>query len=67
MDDPRGLEQIQHIGVDHVLWSSDYPHPEGTYGATAGVWQRMRELLGDDTAAAIMGLNAQRVYGFDAA
>jgi len=65
MDDPRGLEQIHHIGVDRVLWSSDYPHPEGTYGATAGVWQRMRELLGDDAATAIMGQNAQRVYGFD--
>jgi hypothetical protein len=29
------------------------------------VWQRMRDLLGDDAAAAIMGQNAQRVYGFD--
>ena len=61
----RGLEQIEHIGVDRVLWSSDYPHPEGTYGATADVWQRTRDLLGDAAAEAIMGTNAQKLYGFD--
>ena len=66
MDDPRGLEQIEYIGVDRVLWSSDYPHPEGTYGDTPGVWQRIRELLGESAATAIMGGNAQRVYGFTA-
>lgn len=66
MDDPRGLEQIEYIGVDRVLWSSDYPHPEGTFGATADVWQRIRNLLGDSAARAIMGGNAQRLYRFTA-
>jgi predicted TIM-barrel fold metal-dependent hydrolase len=65
MDDPRGVDQIDHIGVDRVLWSSDYPHPEGTIGATADVWQRLRGQLGDRAVDAILGTNAQKLYGFD--
>ncbi len=29
MDDPLGLDQVEHIGIDRILWSSDYPHFEG--------------------------------------
>ena len=32
MVDPLGLELIDKIGVDKVMWSSDYPHNESTYG-----------------------------------
>ena len=28
MVDPLGLELIDKIGVDNVMWSSDYPHNE---------------------------------------
>ena len=35
MEDPRGLDQLSHIGTDRVLWASDYPHPEGTDDRTA--------------------------------
>jgi predicted TIM-barrel fold metal-dependent hydrolase len=26
IDDPLGQEAIRHIGVDQVLWGSDFPH-----------------------------------------
>ena len=32
MVDPLGLELIDQIGVDKVMWSSDYPHNESTFG-----------------------------------
>ena len=32
MVDPLGLELIDRIGVDRVMWSSDYPHNESTFG-----------------------------------
>ena len=32
MVDPLGLQLIDQIGVDRVMWSSDYPHNESTFG-----------------------------------
>ena len=32
MVDPLGLRLIDQIGVDNVMWSSDYPHNESTFG-----------------------------------
>jgi predicted TIM-barrel fold metal-dependent hydrolase len=63
MEDPRGVEQLAHIGADRVLWSSDYPHPEGTGDATAGVLARLRADVGDARCAAITGATAASLYG----
>jgi predicted TIM-barrel fold metal-dependent hydrolase len=62
MEDPRGVEQIDCIGADRVLWSSDYPHPEGTFGSTHQVLSDLRRALGDRSAAAV-GATAARLYG----
>ena len=32
MTDPAGLELLHRIGPDRVMWSSDYPHQESTFG-----------------------------------
>ena len=32
MVDPLGLQLIDQIGIDKVMWSSDYPHNESTFG-----------------------------------
>ena len=63
MDDPRGLDQIDHIGADRVLWASDYPHPEGTHGHTAAVLADVVARVGPVAGAAIAGGNATAVYG----
>ena len=46
MVDPLGLEMIDRIGVDRVMWSSDYPHNESTFGyseqSLASVVERRR-------------------------
>ena len=63
MDDPRGVEQIDHIGVDRVLWSSDYPHPEGTRGRTHELMGELRTQLGETRASAVLGGNAAELLG----
>lgn len=40
MVDPLGLQLIDKIGVDKVMWSSDYPHNESTYGYWRSRWPR---------------------------
>jgi predicted TIM-barrel fold metal-dependent hydrolase len=64
MEDPRGLEQLAHIGADRVLWGADYPHPEGTRGVTADAHRAVVERAGARAAQAILGGNAASVYGF---
>lgn len=53
------------IGIDNMLWGSDFPHPEGT-------WPRSREWLAKtyhDVPIAetrrMIGEAAAEVYGFD--
>jgi predicted TIM-barrel fold metal-dependent hydrolase len=53
------------VGVDRVMWGSDYPHDEGTYPDTV---RSLRRCLGDAEESelrAILGGNAAQVYGFD--
>lgn len=53
------------IGVDKLMWGSDYPHLEGTWPNTL---KKLSETFGDYPEAeirAILGLNAAEVYGFD--
>lgn len=53
------------IGVDKLMWGSDYPHLEGTWPNTL---KKLSETFGDypeEEIRAILGLNAAEVYGFD--
>ena len=53
------------IGIDNLMWGSDYPHLEGTWPNTMDA---LRETFGpypEDETRALLGTNAARVYGFD--
>ncbi len=53
------------IGIDVVMWGTDYPHPEGTWPNTqAKLRADFAEVPVDDTAE-LLGLTAATVYGFD--
>jgi predicted TIM-barrel fold metal-dependent hydrolase len=56
-EDPVGLVKL--IGVDNVLFGSDYPHPEGMYDPVSFVDQL--EGLSDDDKAKVMGGNLGRI------
>jgi predicted TIM-barrel fold metal-dependent hydrolase len=63
MEDPCGIEQIDRIGADRALWSSDYPHPEGTRSKTRELVGTLRDQLGQDRADAVLGGNAASLLG----
>ncbi len=60
-EDPKGLAGI--IGADHVLFGSDYPHPEGMSDPISFV----DDLVGmaHDDIANIMGGNLARLMKID--
>ena len=66
IEDPAGVVLADEIGLDHMLWSIDYPHPEGNLGSSGRVMRSLFEKLGDDRALRVVGTNAADVWGLDA-
>ena len=58
--------KLRHdVGIDKLMWGSDYPHLEGTWPNTM---KALHETFGDypeDEIRDILGRNAAGVYGFD--
>jgi predicted TIM-barrel fold metal-dependent hydrolase len=63
---PRPDIEVRHqIGLDQIMWGSDYPHPEGTWPQTdQQMFDTFHDLPEDETAA-MLGGNAIRFYGLD--
>jgi predicted TIM-barrel fold metal-dependent hydrolase len=63
---PRREAELRHdIGIDSIMWGSDYPHPEGSWPYTK---EQLRETFRDlprDEVAAMLGGNAAGFYGVD--
>lgn len=63
MEDNIGIEMRDRIGVDHMMWGSDYPHAESTWPKSRpildaimeGVPTAERRMMTHDTAAALFG------------
>ncbi|MFE9864438.1 amidohydrolase family protein [Streptomyces sp. NPDC005506] len=53
------------IGLDKIMWGSDYPHDEGTAPYSREGLRIAYAGLPPDEIAAMVGGNAARVYGFD--
>ena len=62
---PSDAALFRSIGLDRIMWGSDYPHHESTYPFTR---ESLRLSFHDFTPAelqAILGHTAAEVYGFD--
>jgi len=66
IDDPYGLAHRHEIGVDNLLWSSDFPH-------SATFWPHSREKIakdfhgiGEEDKRKILCENVAKLYGFEA-
>jgi predicted TIM-barrel fold metal-dependent hydrolase len=58
-------QQRHKIGVNKIMWGSDYPHLEGTWPNTADALKTTFLDYPEDEARAMLGTNALDVYGFD--
>ena len=65
IDDPYGLAHRDEIGVDNLLWSSDFPH-------SATFWPHSREKIAEDFQGIgaedkrkILSENVAKLYGFE--
>lgn len=62
MTDPAGLELLHRIGADRVMWSSDYPHQESTFGYTRSAIQAVFDATSVANAQNILGRTALDLF-----
>jgi len=62
IDDEAGLEQRHHIGVDHVMVESDYPHQDGTWPDTQEILWSQIGAFPDDEVERIAWRNASELF-----
>ncbi|MEU6675156.1 amidohydrolase family protein [Streptomyces sp. NPDC046925] len=62
---PHEAQMRDRIGIDKIMWGSDYPHDEGTHPFSREGLRIAYAGLPKDEIAAMVGGNAARVYGFD--
>ena len=65
MVDPLGLDLIDRIGADRVMWSSDYPHQESTFGYSRSAIAAVFKACSVEDAQAIVGKTALSVFGME--
>jgi predicted TIM-barrel fold metal-dependent hydrolase len=63
-EDALGIRLRDLIGVDNLMWGSDYPHAESTFPRSRAILTRTLARVPEEEAAKIVAGNANRVYGF---
>lgn len=61
-EDVVGIKLLEDIGVDRVMWASDYPHPDGTFPYSQQAIQDQLGHLDETTRRLITCENARKLY-----
>ena len=64
-EDAIGIRLRDVIGVDNMMWGSDYPHSESTFPRSRQILAEILAGVPEHERAQIVGGNTARVYGFD--
>ena len=64
-EDGLGVRLRDIIGVDNLLWGSDYPHPESTFPRSRQILEEILDGCTEEEKAKIAGGNAARIYHLD--
>jgi predicted TIM-barrel fold metal-dependent hydrolase len=66
-EDAIGIRLRDAIGVDNMMWGSDYPHSESTFPRSRQILAEILAGVPEGEQAKIVGGNTARVYRFDVA
>jgi predicted TIM-barrel fold metal-dependent hydrolase len=64
MEDDLGVQMREYIGVDNMLWGSDYPHAESTWPKSQDFIARIFKGAPEADVKKIISDNAARMFGF---
>ena len=61
-EDDLGIKLRDYVGVDNLMWGSDYPHPESTFSRSLEIVDRILVGVPEEEKAKIAGGNAAKLY-----
>ena len=64
-EDEVGIRLRDIIGVDNMMWGSDYPHSESTFPQSRQILAQILAGVPENERAKIVGGNTARLYHFD--
>jgi predicted TIM-barrel fold metal-dependent hydrolase len=64
MEDDLGIELRKHIGVDNMMWGSDFPHAESTWPKSQEFLDRIFAGVSDEDRRKITCENAAKMFRF---
>ncbi len=64
-EDALGIRDRHIIGVENLMWGSDYPHPESTFPRSRQILAQVLAECTQEEKAKIAGGNAAKIYHFD--
>ena len=64
--DPVGIKLIDEVGVENIMWGSDFPHPDGIWPDSQEYIRRELGALPAAVRRKIVCENAAQLYGFAA-
>jgi predicted TIM-barrel fold metal-dependent hydrolase len=62
---PEEVRMRDRVGLDKIMWGSDYPHKEGSHPYSREALRASFAGVGPVETAAMLAGNAARIYGFD--
>ena len=60
---PEWARLLDEIGVDNVMWSSDYPHNESTFGYSQRSIKSVVDAVGQEAAVKMCSTNIKKFLG----
>ena len=63
VEDPRGLRVRHELGVENIMWSTDFPHPATSWPNSHDIVDQQFEGIPAAERELILSGNAARVYG----
>jgi predicted TIM-barrel fold metal-dependent hydrolase len=64
-EDHLGIRDRALLGVDNLMWGSDYPHTESTFPRSQQILERILAGVPDEERAKITCTNVARLYHFE--
>jgi predicted TIM-barrel fold metal-dependent hydrolase len=64
-EDDLGIQLRSYVGVDNLMWGSDYPHAESTFPRSRQIVDRILQDVPDEEKRKIAGENVARLYHFN--
>ena len=62
MEDAQGIRDRYVIGLENLMWGSDYPHQESTFPKSREILEKILADVPEDEKAKIASDNVSRLY-----